>query len=122
VKKQETYRPTKTRIVLTGVVAVLCALTGVFFNSASLFFVGLAVAIIGVERCKRLVKKPPSPAEPQVEKRAPTPPRPSQGEGHVASFGLSVERRLEQLDSLKSAGLVEREEYDRKRKEILGQR
>jgi hypothetical protein len=40
----------------------------------------------------------------------------------VASFGLSVERRLEQLDSLKSAGLVEREEYDRKRKEILGQR
>ena len=38
---------------------------------------------------------------------------------HITGLGLSVEKRLEQLEVMKEAGLIDRAEYLQKRKEIL---
>lgn len=38
---------------------------------------------------------------------------------HIPSTALSLQKRLEQLETLKDAGLVDEEEYREKRKEIL---
>ena len=40
---------------------------------------------------------------------------------HIPSTALDAKDRLEQLKSLKEAGLLTQEEYDQKRKEILSQ-
>ncbi len=40
---------------------------------------------------------------------------------HISSIGPDPQKRLEQLECLKEAGLVTREEYDQKRKEILSE-
>ena len=40
---------------------------------------------------------------------------------HIPSIALDAKDRLEQLKSLKEAGLLTQEEYDRKRKQILDQ-
>ena len=38
---------------------------------------------------------------------------------HITPSGLDPKSRLEQLETLKEAGLITREEYDQKRREIL---
>ena len=40
---------------------------------------------------------------------------------HISSIGPDPQKRLEQLERLKEAGLITREEYDQKRKEILAE-
>ena len=40
---------------------------------------------------------------------------------HIVPTGLSVERQLEQLETLRGAGLYTKEEYIEKKREILGQ-
>lgn len=48
------------------------------------------------------------------------PPKPSSGtHDHIPSTALNIKARLEQLESLREAGLITREEYEEKRKEIL---
>ena len=42
-----------------------------------------------------------------------------EGHDHIPSTALDARERLEQLESLKTAGLITREEYEQKRKEIL---
>ena len=46
-------------------------------------------------------------------------PRSNAGEGHVSSIGPDVKARLEQLETLKEAGLITAREYEDKRQEIL---
>ena len=48
----------------------------------------------------------------------PSSPAP-EGHDHIPSTALDARERLEQLESLKTAGLITREEYEQKRKEIL---
>ena len=38
---------------------------------------------------------------------------------HITSAGLSVERRLEQLEVMKNAGLLDKEEYELRQRKIL---
>lgn len=40
---------------------------------------------------------------------------------HISSIGPDPQKRLEQLERLKESGLISKEEYDQKRKEILAQ-
>lgn len=42
-----------------------------------------------------------------------------EGHDHIPSTALDAKGRLEQLESLKSAGLITHEEYQKKREEIL---
>ena len=46
------------------------------------------------------------------------PPAPEDHD-HIPSTALDARERLEQLNTLKEAGLITREEYDQKRREIL---
>ena len=52
-----------------------------------------------------------------------TPARPNAAHGHTPETysydGCAVEKRLEQLDALKKAGLMEREEYEKFRQKIV---
>lgn len=52
------------------------------------------------------------------EQQHPSSPAP-EGHDHIPSTALDARERLEQLESLKTAGLITREEYEQKRKEIL---
>lgn len=45
--------------------------------------------------------------------------RPQESHDHIPSTALDAKGRLEQLESLKSAGLITHEEYQKKREEIL---
>lgn len=45
--------------------------------------------------------------------------RPAEIHDHIPSTALDAKRRLEQLESLKSAGLITEQEYRQKRQEIL---
>lgn len=46
--------------------------------------------------------------------------RPSNaGEGHVATIGPDIQSKLEQLETLKNAGLLDQEEYNEKKRKIL---
>ena len=53
----------------------------------------------------------------EVAGRDPSPA--SGGHDHIPSTALDARERLEQLNTLKEAGLITREEYDQKRQEIL---
>ena len=44
---------------------------------------------------------------------------PAESHDHIPSTALDAKGRLEQLESLKSAGLITHEEYQKKREEIL---
>ena len=57
---------------------------------------------------------------PAVRECAPSSPAP-ESHGHIPSTALDARERLEQLNTLREAGLITREEYDQKRKEILSQ-
>ena len=45
--------------------------------------------------------------------------RPQEGRGHIPSTALDAKGRLEQLESLKAAGLITEEEYREKRSAIV---
>ena len=54
------------------------------------------------------------------EGAAPSSPAP-ESHDHIPSTALDTRERLEQLNTLKEAGLITREEYDQKRREILSE-
>ena len=53
-----------------------------------------------------------------VERPRPSPP-PVETHDHIPSTALDTKRRLEQLESLKAAGLVDKQEYGQLRERIL---
>ena len=56
--------------------------------------------------------------EDEMEPRRSSPP-PAETHDHIPSTALDAKQRLEQLESLKSAGLIDDREYQQKRQEIL---
>lgn len=56
----------------------------------------------------------------EVTGEDPSSPAP-EGHDHVPSTALDAKGRLEQLESLKSAGLITQKEYEKKRQEILAE-
>lgn len=76
--------------------------------------VGLAIGKNAGKNRKTAAPKPPVAQEPERVRR------PSNaGEGHVATIGPDIQSRLEQLETLKSAGLLDPEEYAEKKRKIL---
>lgn len=47
------------------------------------------------------------------------PPPPAETHDHIPSIALNAKQRLEQLESLKTAGLIDGREYQQKREQIL---
>ena len=69
--------------------------------------IGLSLSTLK-KKGKKPEKKPPQPRQPS-----------NRGEGHVPTIGPNQEKKLEQLEVLKNAGLLDPEEYAEKKRKIL---
>ena len=123
-RKRVTYRPGKSQgifgviwgsiFVLIGVFAVIPAAGGF-----GLLWTGMALFITLQNAYQSFGKKYRGP-EIHIEEEETPPPSPApEGQGPDSPVELDAERRLEQLERLKSAGLITDQEYETKRKEIL---
>ena len=123
MKRRVTYRPSKaagTLGVIWGGVFVLIGLFVVIpaFGPFGLLWTLGAAAITGMNAYHAFGKNYVGP-EIRIEDEEPASPPPAETHDHIPSTALDAKRRLEQLESLKSAGLVTEEEYRQKRQEIL---
>ncbi len=121
-RKRVTYRPSKTNAVFGGIVGGIFVLIGLFvaiptFGAFGILWTLIAVGITGANLYQAFGKGYVGPEihieEENVENFAP----PTEERANTA--GLDPQKRLEQLETLKKAGLVTQEEYSEKRKEIL---
>ena len=129
MKRHIKYRPNKAVgafSVVWGCVFILIGLlvaipmTGIF----GVLWTVLAIAITVFNAYQAFGKKYVGP-DITVEDEAPRPDASfdSQAVDHehitAASYGHTPQKRMEQLETLKEAGLIDEEEYREKRKEIL---
>lgn len=135
-KKQINYRPGKAQARMGLVVGILFIFIGVTvvipatlfsgFSPAALFglvWTGMAVYTT-VINAKVVFGKEEETRDYfggyTITEEEPT-PKSAAGEthDHIPSMALDAQKRLEQLENLRSAGLVTEEEYKEKRREIL---
>ena len=123
MKRRITYRPNK----VTGTVAViwsgLFVLIGVFvvipvFGPFGLLWTLVAASITGINAYQIFGKKYTGP-EIHIEDEEPASRSRMETHDHIPSTALDAKRRLEQLQSLKSAGLIDGQEYRQKWEQIL---
>lgn len=125
MKRRVTYRPGKAAGafgVIWGGVFVLIGLFVVIpaFELFGLLWTVGAAAITGMNAYHAFGKKYAGP-EIHIEDEEPesVSPPPIETHDHIPSTALDAKRRLEQLESLKTAGLIDDREYREKRQEIL---
>lgn len=133
MRKKVTYRPSKVSSVFGGVVGAIFVLIGLFVaipqaGLFGLFWTAMAAVITGINLYHAFGKGYIGPEieieedDPSQAQRRAEPPA-FQGDSadhqHITPSGLSAKARLEQLETLREAGLLTREEYDAKRAEIL---
>ena len=122
-RKRVTYRPSKTGSAFGGIVGIIFVLIGLFVIIPTSSMAGGFALIFGVlwtavaagitimNFYQAFGKKYVGP-EISIEE---------DGERPAPAGGSGVKHRLEQLEELKSAGLLTEEEYRQKRAEILGE-
>ena len=129
------YRPSKASAAMSVVVGVLFTLIGIFVVIPSvglfgvvwtLFAVGITVVNVGQAMGKKdfmpEIRVEDEDGFHDVDKftRREDSFRPDAPDHmHITGASLSPKERLEQLNVLKGAGLIDEEEYQEKRKEIL---
>ena len=118
-RRRVTYRPSKAQGAMGAVFGGIFILIGLFvviptFGPFGILWTLAAVAITVMNGYQAFGKGYVGPEinieedTPQVESPSPTPPA-----------DLNAKERLEQLQALLDGGLITREEYDKKREEIL---
>ena len=118
-RRRVTYRPSKTQGAMGAVFGGIFILIGLFvviptFGPFGILWTLAAVAITVMNGYQAFGKGYVGPEinieedTPQVEPPSPAPPA-----------DLNAKERLEQLQALLDGGLITREEYDKKREEIL---
>ena len=118
-RRRVTYRPSKAQGAMGAVFGGIFILIGLFvviptFGPFGILWTLAAVAITVMNGYQAFGKGYVGPEinieedTPQVESPSPTPPS-----------DLNAKERLEQLQALLDGGLITREEYDKKREEIL---
>ncbi len=118
-RRRVTYRPSKAQGAMGAVFGGIFILIGLFvviptFGPFGILWTLAAVAITVMNGYQAFGKGYVGPEinieedTPQVESPSPTPPA-----------DLNAKERLEQLQALLDGGLITREEYDKKRDEIL---
>ena len=102
-------------IALTAIIPS-AGLVGLLFLAAGVFFAvnGTMVALGKNGLVGRSYQ-----IETDEEEERPASPPPAETHDHIPSTALDAKRRLEQLESLKTAGLIDDREYREKRQEIL---
>ena len=128
MKRRVTYRPSKAAGTLGVVWGGIFVLIGLFiviptFGPFGLLWTLGAAAITGMNAYQTFGKKYVGP-EINIEEEGqsgppPVSPSPAETHDHIPSTALDTKRRLEQLESLKAAGLITDKELQQKRNEIL---
>jgi len=126
MKKRVTYRPGKAQGVFGVVWGGIFVLIGLFvaipvFGLFGILWTVAAVAITAMNGYQAFGKKYAGPEISIEEEGQPGQSgAPAQrGHDHIPSTALDAKGRLEQLESLKAAGLLTEQEYKQKRQEIL---
>ena len=115
-RKRITYRPSKAQSILGGVVGGLFVLLGIFvvIPSFGLFGIVWTLAAAGIAATNLYHAFGRTYAGPRIEVE--------DEEDAPAARGpveLNAQARLEQLEQLKTSGLISEEEYQEKRQQIL---
>jgi len=127
MRRRVTYRPSKAQGTFSLIYGAIFVLIGLFvvipiFGPFGILWTLVAAAITGMDAYRTFGKKYVGPEirieEEQSGGRSVSPP-PAETHDHIPSTALDTKRRLEQLESLKSAGLIDEREYQQKRKQIL---
>ena len=128
-RRRVTYRPSKAQGAFGMVWGGVFVLIGLFvvipaFGPFGILWTLAAIGITAMNGYQAFGKKYTGPEITIEEDNAQTPEaRPSspapETHDHIPSTALDAKQRLEQLESLREAGLITQSEYDRKRREIL---
>lgn len=95
-------------------------LFGLIFVAAGAFFaVNGAMIALGKNGLVGRAYQVETETEEEVPGQPPLSPPSAETHDHIPSTALDAKQRLEQLESLKSAGLIDDREYQQKRQEIL---
>ena len=125
MKRRVTYRPSKAQGAFGLIFGMIFVLIGLFIVIPSgggifgvLWTLGAAV-ITGMNAYQTFGKNYVGPEIKIEDEERPISPPPAETHDHIPSTALDTKRRLEQLESLKSAGLIDDREYRQKREQIL---
>lgn len=130
MRRRVTYRPSKAQGIFGMVWGGVFILIGLFvavptFGPFGLLWTIAAIAITAMNGYQAFGK---TYAGPEINIEEEDPGRPGEtppfspdagGHNHISSVGPSAQTRLEQLETLKGAGLITEQEYRQKRQEIL---
>ena len=123
-RRRVRVKPGKAQSTVSFVVGLAFVLVGLVmvvptFGPFGLLWTGVAVAITVVNGLNAFGKKgvPTMEIYSEEEDEVPSPAR--EDHDHIPSTALTTQERLEQLQTLKEAGLLTDEEYRNKREEIL---
>ena len=123
-RKRVRVKPGKAQSTVSFVVGLAFVLVGLVmvvptFGPFGLLWTGMAVAITVINGLNAFGKKgvPTMEIYSEEEDEVPSPAR--EDHDHIPSTALTTQERLEQLQTLKEAGLLTDEEYRNKREEIL---
>ncbi len=107
-------------IALTAIIPN-AGLIGLLFLAAGVFFAvnGVLVALGKTGLIGRSYQIEEEAEDGMGPNQPPLSPPPAETHDHIPSIALDAKQRLEQLESLKSAGLIDEREYREKRQEIL---
>ena len=124
-RRRVRVKPGKAQSTMGFVVGIVFVLIGLFmvipvFGLFGLLWTGMAVAITVVNGLNAFGKKGVPTMEIYSEEEDDEVPSPAREDhDHIPSTALTTQERLEQLQTLKEAGLLTDEEYRNKREEIL---
>ena len=123
-RKRVRVKPGKTQSAMGFIVGIVFVLIGLFmvvpmFGLFGLLWTGMAVVITVINGLNAFGKKgvPTMEIYSEEEDEPLSPAR--EDHDHIPSTALTTQERLEQLQTLKEAGLLTDEEYRNKREEIL---
>ena len=126
MKRRVTYRPGKAQGAFGAVFGGVFVLIGIFlviptFGPFGILWTAMAIAATGMNIYQAFGKKYAGPEitieEDQRQNSSSSPAL--ERHDHIPSTALDAKGRLEQLETLKTAGLISPDEYERKRREIL---
>ena len=124
-RKRVRVKPGKAQSTVSFVVGLAFVLVGLVmvvptFGPFGLLWTGVAVAITVIHGLNAFGKKGVPTMEIYSEEEDDEVPSPAREDhDHIPSTALTTQERLEQLQTLKEAGLLTDEEYRNKREEIL---
>ena len=124
-RKRVRVKPGKAQSTVSFVVGLAFVLVGLVmvvptFGPFGLLWTGVAVAITVINGLNAFGKKGVPTMEIYSEEEDDEVPSPAREDhDHIPSTALTTKERLEQLQTLKEAGLLTDEEYRNKREEIL---